>query len=48
MAAMRFEQVQRFILAQKYFGVRGTLTVKPFIFSTGYMCLFHAPGVLQT
>ena len=25
MAAMRFEQVQRFILAKKYFGVRCTL-----------------------
>ena len=25
MAAMRLEQVQRFILAKKYFGVRGTL-----------------------
>ena len=25
MAAVRFEQVQRFILAKKYFGVRGTL-----------------------
>ena len=27
MAAMRFEQVQRFILAKKYFGVRGTLSL---------------------
>ena len=26
MAAMRFEQLERFILAKKYFGVRGTLT----------------------
>ena len=26
MAAMRFEQVQRFILAKKYFGVRGALS----------------------
>ena len=25
MVAARFEQVQRFILAQRYFGVRGTL-----------------------
>lgn len=24
MATMRFKQVQRFILAKKYFGVRGT------------------------
>ena len=28
MAAVRFEQVQRFILAKKYFGVRGTLNTK--------------------
>ena len=26
MAAMRFQQVQRFILAKKYFGLSGTLT----------------------
>ena len=35
MAAMRFEQVQRFILAKKYFGVRCTLKRNTrFIFGT--------------
>ena len=32
MAAMRFEQVQRFILAKKYFGVGGTLTCIIYIY----------------
>ena len=41
MAAMRFEQVHRFILAKKYFGVRGTLISSPICF-----CLSHKGVVL--
>ena len=49
MAAMRFEQVQRFILAKKFFGVRCTLMrFSPLSFSIMFFfCQLWAMGTIQ-
>ena len=38
MAAMRFKQVQRFILAKKIWGVRGTLIVRVIMWDYAISC----------